>query len=166
MGMRAPSRDIEVFVDPGVTGAPREHDDSGLRDSQMLDYDTSFELSQSFQSQDSSESGFESSADIGAQRPLPEDEPWPGLEDAENRDPELGISVDDGRQTSSEFGDDLDIDIHVDDDAMSDGKSSIGSEASSVPSEYPSTQRAWTNAPEGAFPVYEDNTTTRKKDTI
>ncbi|RYP37432.1 hypothetical protein DL767_002905 [Monosporascus sp. MG133] len=77
----------------------------------------------------------------------PEDEPWPGIEDAENRDP-----------GSSGFHD---IDIHVDDDAMSDandGASAGGqSRESSAPSEYPSTQRAWTAAAgEEAFRVFED----------
>ncbi|KAI2625615.1 hypothetical protein GGR54DRAFT_507923 [Hypoxylon sp. NC1633] len=69
----------------------------------------------------------------------PEDEPWPGIEDAENRDP------------------DLTIDIHVDDDAMSDADDLAGrSRGSSVPSEYPSTQRAWTGVEEG-FRVFEDD---------
>ncbi|KAI1336334.1 hypothetical protein F5Y15DRAFT_395322 [Xylariaceae sp. FL0016] len=75
---------------------------------------------------------------------LPEDEPWPGIEDAENRDPDLGI------------------DIHIDDDAMSDGfetenADDIESQGSSVPSEYPSTHRAWTAAPgEDCFNVFEE----------
>ncbi|KAH7026078.1 uncharacterized protein B0I36DRAFT_247928 [Microdochium trichocladiopsis] len=146
---RRPVRDVEVFEDPSGTGVP------------MLDYDTSFELNQSFQTDRSDQSGFDSSQDADAQRPLPEDEPWPGIEDAENRDPELQGSMDGGRQTSSDFGDDLDIDIHVDEDAMSDGESSAVSDASSVPSEYPSTQRAWTTAPDGAFAVYEDKTGTK-----
>ncbi|KAI1380571.1 hypothetical protein F4677DRAFT_190952 [Hypoxylon crocopeplum] len=83
----------------------------------------------------------------------PEDEPWPGIEDAENRDPDRGI------------------DIHVDDDAMSDddddddvddlenqnaNANANASQRSSVPSEYPSTQRAWTGAVEDGFRVFED----------
>jgi hypothetical protein len=59
---------------------------------------------------------------------LPEDEPWPGIEDhmsdGENVDP-----------TSEE----VDIDDGV-------GVDEIASEASSQPSEYPSTQRAWREA--------------------
>jgi len=154
---RGAAREVDVFEDTNGAGAQMDNDDGNFNDSQMLDYDTSFELNQSFESVQSGQSGFDSSQDMNVQRPLPEDEPWPGIEDAENRDPELHTSIDTGRQTSSEFGDDLEIDIHVDEDAMSDGESSNASEASSVPSEYPSTQRAWTNAPEGGFAVYEDN---------
>ncbi|KAK8120518.1 hypothetical protein PG999_004638 [Apiospora kogelbergensis] len=120
---------------------------------------------------------------------LPEDEPWPGIEDEdlENREPVL----------KAEGG----VDIYEDEDAMSDidsqmtesqqmtekstgsvgeeehedggivelvidhgtgnggaaanGDAEVASQHSSVPSEYPSTQRAWTD---GAmeFEVYED----------
>ncbi|KAI0134746.1 hypothetical protein BJ170DRAFT_215460 [Xylariales sp. AK1849] len=101
----------------------------------------------------------------GAQRnanTLPEDEPWPGIEDGENRDPEA-LAFD------SEV-----VDVYVDQDAMSDMldvDASIGggdapldeahglgegqSQSSSVPSEYPSTQRAWTDGKE-EFRVFED----------
>lgn len=72
----------------------------------------------------------------------PEDEPWLGIEDAENRDPDPGI------------------DIHVDDDAMSLADVfEDESQKSSVPSEYPSTQRGWRDVEEG-FQVYEDKNTT------
>ncbi|KAI5859730.1 hypothetical protein GGS23DRAFT_267951 [Durotheca rogersii] len=69
----------------------------------------------------------------------PEDEAWPGIEDEENRNAEIGI------------------DIHEDDDAMTDADGfETESQKSSVPSEYPSTHRAWTGAEEGGFRVYED----------
>ncbi|ORY65412.1 uncharacterized protein BCR38DRAFT_342340 [Pseudomassariella vexata] len=61
-----------------------------------------------------------------AQHPLPEDEPWPGIEDEENRDPEA-LALEAEKR----------------------------SRQSSVPSEYPSTQRAWTAGQE-EFSVFED----------
>lgn len=97
---------------------------------------------------DSQESSSSSSSWQDGQLPgAPEDEPWPGIEDAENRDPDIGDSA---------------IDIHVDDDAMSvsddgfDTNEGESREGSSVPSEYPSTQRAWTGAAEEGFRVFED----------
>lgn len=100
-----------------------EEDDSVNNDSQMLDFTHADESQGSWQD---------------GQLPGPEDEPWPGIEDAENRDP------------------DETIDIHIDDDAMSDAEDLENrSQRSSVPSEYPSTHRAWTGAEE-AFRVYED----------
>ncbi|KAI1402298.1 hypothetical protein F4819DRAFT_507782 [Hypoxylon fuscum] len=103
-----------------------EDEDSVNNDSPMVD------LTHPEDSQESWQDG---------QLPGPEDEPWPGIEDAENRDP------------------DFSIDIHVDDDAM-DVADVFKNESrgSSVPSEYPSTQRAWTGAEE-AFRVYEDGET-------
>ncbi|KAH6655558.1 hypothetical protein BKA67DRAFT_561065 [Truncatella angustata] len=83
----------------------------------------------------------------GARQPLPEDEPWPGIEDEENRDPEA-MAFDN-------------VDVYVDEDAMSDvldaeeHTGDTDSQHSSVPSEYPTTQRAWTNGLE-EFRVYED----------
>ncbi|KAI0012326.1 hypothetical protein F4779DRAFT_85649 [Xylariaceae sp. FL0662B] len=102
-------------------------DQSEYNDSPMLD----------FAHPDSSQESWQDGQQPGG----PEDEPWPGIEDAENRDPDLAI------------------DIHVDEDAMSDdGDVADGSESqqSSVPSEYPSTQRAWTGGEE-LFQVYDDN---------
>ncbi|KAI1204674.1 uncharacterized protein F4807DRAFT_324609 [Annulohypoxylon truncatum] len=100
-----------------------EEDDSEKNDSPMLDFTHVGESQESWQD---------------GQLLGPEDEPWPGIEDAENRDP------------------DETIDIHVDDDAMSDAEDLENrSQRSSVPSEYPSTHRAWTGAEE-AFRVYED----------
>ncbi|KAI1761619.1 hypothetical protein GGR53DRAFT_524935 [Hypoxylon sp. FL1150] len=97
-------------------------------DSPMLD----FELQETQDSQESWQDG----QLVGG----PEDEPWPGIEDAENRDP-----ADDA------------INIHLDDDVDMSGEDDAGeSQGSSVPSEYPSTQRAWTGAEE-AFRVYEDD---------
>ncbi|KAI0842504.1 hypothetical protein F5Y06DRAFT_257793 [Hypoxylon sp. FL0890] len=101
-----------------------EDDDSENNDSPMVDFSHADDSQESWQD--------------GQQPGGPEDEPWPGIEDAENRDP------------------DETIDIHVDDDAMSDADNlENASQRSSVPSEYPSTQRAWTGAEE-AFRVYED----------
>ncbi|OTA95090.1 hypothetical protein M434DRAFT_70019 [Hypoxylon sp. CO27-5] len=101
-----------------------EDDDSENNDSPMVDFSHPDDSQESWQD--------------GQLPGGPEDEPWPGIEDAENRDPDVAI------------------DIHVDDDAMSDADDiENGSQRSSVPSEYPSTQRAWTGAEEG-FQVYED----------
>ncbi|KAI1778035.1 hypothetical protein F4818DRAFT_283376 [Hypoxylon cercidicola] len=103
-------------------------DDSEHKDSAMLDFS---------HPEDSQESWQDGQLPGG-----PEDEPWPGIEDAENHDPDEAI------------------DIHVDDDAMSVSDDAddfaSASQGSSVPSEYPSTQRAWTGA-EDAFRVYEDS---------
>ena len=76
---------------------------------------------------------------------LPEDEPWPGIEDnmsdGENMDPSLDIEIED----------------------IEDGS---GSDVSSQPSEYPSTQRAWNHPDEGeaggssggaGFKIHEDD---------
>ncbi|KAI0479810.1 hypothetical protein F4859DRAFT_450627 [Xylaria cf. heliscus] len=67
----------------------------------------------------------------------PEDEPWPGIEDAENRDPDVSIHVDDDAMTDD------------DDAAAAGGLTTMDpdehenhSQGSSVPSEYPSNQ-AW-----------------------
>ncbi|KAI1389564.1 uncharacterized protein F4822DRAFT_205109 [Hypoxylon trugodes] len=100
-----------------------EYSENNDNDSPMID----------FTHQDSQESWQD-----GQLHSRPEDEPWLGIEDAENRDPNHIIS------------------IHVDDDAMSDADD-LGNESqrSSVPSEYPSTQRAWIDAEE-AIRVYED----------
>lgn len=95
----------------------------------------------------------------------PEDEPRPGIEDLENRDPEQDPDetlVDLAMGSSGGSGID-DIDIHVDEDAMSDVDVDVDSDAddvsegSSAPSVYPATQRAWTAADgEGRFKVFED----------
>ncbi|KAK6076103.1 hypothetical protein SCUP515_05602 [Seiridium cupressi] len=83
----------------------------------------------------------------GAQQPLPEDEPWPGIEDEENRDPEV-LAFDS-------------VDVYVDEDAMSDvldaqdENADANSQHSSVPSEYPSTEPMWAKETE-EFRVYED----------
>jgi hypothetical protein len=62
---------------------------------------------------------------------LPEDEPWPGIEDRE-------LNGSDGENV---------------DPAIED----VASEASSQPSEYPSTQRAWPEVGvEGGFLIHED----------
>ncbi|KAI6089946.1 hypothetical protein F4821DRAFT_45155 [Hypoxylon rubiginosum] len=119
-----------------------DNDNSEYNDSPMLD----------FANPETQDSQQESSSWQDGQLPGgPEDEPWPGIEDAENRDPDGDI-----------------IDIHVDDDvSMSNSGSGSeedeeddfadGSQRSSVPSEYPSTQRAWTGADEeDVFRVYED----------
>ncbi|KAI1462821.1 hypothetical protein F4805DRAFT_11085 [Annulohypoxylon moriforme] len=100
-----------------------EDEDSENNDSHMLDFTHAENSQESWQD---------------GQLLRPEDEPWRGIEDVENRDP------------------DETIDIHVDDDAMSDAEDLENrSQRSSVPSEYPSTHRAWTGAEE-AFRVFED----------
>ncbi|KAI2464454.1 hypothetical protein F4781DRAFT_72232 [Annulohypoxylon bovei var. microspora] len=129
-----PGRGV-VIIDEGESGSGtdqdgqgdeymgEDEDDSENNDSPMLDFTHPEDSQESWQD---------------GQSPGPEDKPWPGIEDAENHDPE-------GR-----------IDIHVDDDAMSDAEDLENrSQRSSVPSEYPSTHRAWTGAEE-AFRVYED----------
>ncbi|KAI1085255.1 hypothetical protein F5B20DRAFT_136675 [Whalleya microplaca] len=137
-------------TDPYDEGGDMDEDDDGADDRSEEEYNDSPMLD--FAHPDSSSQEQESWQD--GQQPVggaPEDEPWPGIEDAENRDPDLAI------------------DIHVDEDAMSDDEdddddddegagASPGSRQSSVPSEYPSTQRAWTGGVGGeeAFLVYED----------
>lgn len=66
-------------------------------------------------------------------RQLPEDEPWPGIEDQQGSD---GENIDPH---------------HVEFDARS--------EASSQPSEYPSTQSAWPDelSGQGGFQIHEDD---------
>jgi hypothetical protein len=65
-------------------------------------------------------------------RRLPEDEPWPGIEDREH--------MSDGE--------------NIDPREVADGNSN----ASSQPSEYPSTQRAWPHEDDMAgFQIHEDN---------
>ena len=59
---------------------------------------------------------------------LPEDEPWPGIED-----------MSDGENVDPFSGETNDADVEIDGAAGLDA----ASEASSQPSEYPSTQRAW-----------------------
>ncbi|KAH8670891.1 hypothetical protein BX600DRAFT_232644 [Xylariales sp. PMI_506] len=86
----------------------------------------------------------------------PEDEPWPGIEDEENQDPEA-LALDNSI-----------VDVYVDEDAMSDvldtaapssadeaGDNECSQRSDSVPSEYPSTQRAWVDGGD-EFKVYED----------
>ncbi|KAK7931711.1 hypothetical protein PG985_002423 [Apiospora marii] len=120
--------------------------------------------------------------------PLPEDEPWPGIEDEdlENREPALkaehivdiyededAMSDIDSQMTVSEVTDksegsvegEMDEGVMVErvtdhgarKDVVASGDAEVASQHSSVPSEYPSTQRAWTD---GAmeFEVYEDLT--------
>jgi hypothetical protein len=63
---------------------------------------------------------------------LPEDEPWPGIEDRE-------LNGSDGENVDPTAGDDMPSDV------------------SSQPSEYPSTQRAWPDGGvEGGFLIHED----------
>ncbi|KAI0164319.1 hypothetical protein GGR52DRAFT_575676 [Hypoxylon sp. FL1284] len=151
---RSAGRGVVVVDDAGGSGSGTDHDndedefmdeegdddddDDDDNDSEKQhDEDDSPMVDFTHHPQDSQESWQD------GQLPAPEDEPWPGIEDAENRDPDAG-------------GFDFDIDIHVDDDAMSVGDG-LGDESqgSSVPSEYPSTQRAWTGVEEG-FLVFED----------
>ncbi|KAH8157192.1 hypothetical protein CIB48_g11054 [Xylaria polymorpha] len=118
--------DIDVYEDEAVG-----NDDDGQLQSDVDDDDSSMadlgHDSYQMQSNESRQDGQATEA--------PEDEPWPGIEDAENRDP--------------------DVDVHVDDDVMTDGTAAAGlaamgpdehenySQGSSVPSEYPSNQPPW-----------------------
>ncbi|KAJ3515978.1 hypothetical protein NM208_g14907 [Fusarium decemcellulare] len=73
----------------------------------------------------------QANADQGSQGwQLPEDEPWPGIEDQDN--------VSDGENI-----DPLQVEPH--------------SNASSQPSEYPSTQSAWPNGDASGFQIHEDD---------
>ncbi|KAL7623463.1 hypothetical protein AAE478_007145 [Parahypoxylon ruwenzoriense] len=126
-----------VIIDDGGSGSSTDRDGGEGEDMEDEEDDDNSDYNDSpmldFTHLDSEESRQDGQIPGG-----PEDEPWPGIEDAENRDPDLGI------------------DIHVDDDAMSDADDfETESQRSSVPSEYPSTHRAWTGAEEG-FRVYED----------
>ncbi|KAK8045148.1 hypothetical protein PG993_005172 [Apiospora rasikravindrae] len=119
------------------------------------------------------------------QFPLPEDEPWPGIEDEdlENREPVLkaehnvdiyededAMSDIDSQMTVSQMTEHSERSVeeehddggivelandHGADQRVANGDAEVASQHSSVPSEYPSTQRAWTD---GAmeFQVYED----------
>lgn len=64
--------------------------------------------------------------------PLPEDEPWPGIEDQEHMSD----------------GENIDPNKEEEEDRRSD--------ASSQPSEYPSTQRPWPEE-QGGFQIHEDD---------
>lgn len=65
----------------------------------------------------------------------PEDEPWPGIEDVENRDPGVSIHIGDAAMVNGHDARGLTIDSLVEHDTESQG--------SSVPSEYPSNQPPW-----------------------
>ncbi|TGJ82073.1 hypothetical protein E0Z10_g6684 [Xylaria hypoxylon] len=114
-------------------GKEVDRDDSSMAD---LGYD-------SYQSQS------HESWEDGQATEAPEDEPWPGIEDVENHNPDLNI--------------------HVDDDAMMDGdadgnlaaadadRHETQSQQSSAPSEYPSNEPPWvTSGREQEFRVFED----------
>lgn len=127
-------------TDYSVEDAPESEDDSDDNegDSQMVDLGHT-----------STVTGSDDGGPADAQNVAPEDDPWPGIEDEENRDPEA-LAFDS-------------IDVYVDDDAMTDatddadGNDDMDSQKSSVPSEYPSTHRAWAGEVQAAeFRVYED----------
>ncbi|KAI1658178.1 hypothetical protein F4813DRAFT_357661 [Daldinia decipiens] len=133
---------IDDGGDTGESGSGTEHhdgeesmdeddDDDSADDSPMVDISHQRESEESWQ-----DGQLHSQLHSG-----PEDEVWRGIEDAENHDPELGI------------------DIHKDDDAMSDDNMS---QDSSVPSEYPSNQPALMDA-ENEFQVYEDGNLAGKR---
>ncbi|GAP83041.1 hypothetical protein SAMD00023353_0400360 [Rosellinia necatrix] len=65
----------------------------------------------------------------------PEDEPWPGIEDVENRDPDVSIHVDDDAMVDDDASSSLTTVNPVEHEAQSQG--------SSVPSEYPSNEPPW-----------------------
>ncbi|KAI1641402.1 hypothetical protein F4809DRAFT_636693 [Biscogniauxia mediterranea] len=102
---------------------------------------------------------FAGTPDVGAgagSTNLPEDEPWPGIEDADNRDPDLGINPD-AMHEDDDVGFDSEedvVNIRVD---RAESRShreastaSSSSNSSSVPSEYPTTQSHWFGANAGA----------------
>lgn len=153
------------------------HDDSPMLDLAQHQHDVQLQLIHEQQQQQQQQQQHPHDSALGGesgssswQDGRPEDEPWPGIEDAENRDPEqdhqalvdldLGLGL--GLGSSGGFDD---IDIHVDEDAMSDIDGDVdvdcddASDGSSAPSEYPSTRRAWTTvAGEEVFKVFEDGT--------
>ncbi|KAI1161178.1 hypothetical protein F5B18DRAFT_459330 [Nemania serpens] len=65
----------------------------------------------------------------------PEDEPWPGIEDVENRDPDVAIHVGDDAMTDVSAGSRL--------TAVNADEHETQSQASSGPSEYPSNEPPW-----------------------
>lgn len=65
----------------------------------------------------------------------PEDDAWPGIEDAENRDPDATIRVGDDAMT--------DVSAGSRSTTVNPDEHEIQSQASSGPSEYPSTQPPW-----------------------
>lgn len=65
----------------------------------------------------------------------PEDEPWPGIEDVENRDPDLIIGVGDDAMTEVSAGSRVTV--------VNPDEHEIQSQASSGPSEYPSNEPPW-----------------------
>ncbi|KAI1148021.1 hypothetical protein F4825DRAFT_117010 [Nemania diffusa] len=109
--------DIEVYDDEAVgddkleSGA--DDDDSSMADLGHDSYQT--------QSQESLQDG-----------QAPEDELWSGIEDVENRDPDVSIHVDDDAMTDDDSSHSLMV-VNLDDHE-------IHSQGSSVPSEYPSNQ--------------------------
>ncbi|KAI8950728.1 hypothetical protein F4801DRAFT_548177 [Xylaria longipes] len=130
--------DVEVYEDEAVGDDNDEHLESGVDDddSSMADL-----------GHDSYQSQWDESWQDGQAPGAPEDEVWRGIEDAENRDP--------------------DVSIHVDDDAMTDDDAGRGStsvdpdehenhsQGSSVPSEYPSNQPWAAGGREHAFGALE-----------
>ncbi|KAI0451100.1 hypothetical protein F5B21DRAFT_516952 [Xylaria acuta] len=79
----------------------------------------------------------------------PEDEVWPGIEDAENRNPDVSIHVDDDAMTDDDAGRSL--------TAMDPDEHENHSQGSSVPSEYPSNQPWAAGGREQAFGALEKN---------
>ncbi|KAI8624461.1 hypothetical protein F5Y19DRAFT_316182 [Xylariaceae sp. FL1651] len=140
------SSDIDVYDDEtdednGDGNINSEEDDD---DSSMADLGTGPHQTQSQESwQDGQVPG------------APEDEVWPGIEDAENRnptyDPGAGvvIRIDDDAMTDGDISDELATTKTEEHDTQSQG--------SSVPSEYPSNQPPWvTSGREQEFRVFED----------
>ncbi|KAI1332582.1 hypothetical protein F5Y16DRAFT_119864 [Xylariaceae sp. FL0255] len=88
----------------------------------------------------------ESSWQDGQGTDAPEDEPWPGIEDDENRDPEgINIHVDEDAMTDEDIGAGQHVltlsTVAARAEEADDGDTS--SQASSVPSEYPSNDPEW-----------------------
>ncbi|KAI0156909.1 hypothetical protein GGR57DRAFT_74322 [Xylariaceae sp. FL1272] len=137
--------DIDVYNDNDESMSEEQDDDDN---SSMVDLGTPYHMQQ-----DSWQDG---------QGPnLPEDEPWPGIEDEENHDPdadsgvEVNVHVDADAMVDDEGGDAPTPDgFQIDHDAQSQG--------SSVPSEYPSNEPPWiTSGRSQEFRLHEDQRRSR-----
>jgi hypothetical protein len=141
--------DIDVYDDEAedTDNAENLHTEADDDDSSMADLGTA---PYQTQSQESWQDG-----QVPEAPEAPEDEPWPGIEDVENRNPdcelgvEMNVHVDDDIMADEDVGDRLTTANPDEDDTQSQG--------SSVPSEYPSNQPPWvTSGREQEFRVFGD----------
>ncbi|KAI1825233.1 hypothetical protein F4861DRAFT_538139 [Xylaria intraflava] len=122
--------DIDVYDDEAV-----EHDYGGL--SSEGDDDDHSMVDMGYNPHESWQDG-----------QLPEDEPWPGIEDVENRDPDTNVHVHDAVVVGGNANGGL--------TAASMDEHDTQSQSSSVPSEYPSNEPLWiTSGREQEFRVFE-----------